>query len=61
MALPTQKRAKSRKRKKQYQYRLKKVNLIPCPKCKKEIIPHRVCPYCGFYDGNEKIKIEIEK
>ena len=56
MALPTQKRSKSHKRTRQYQYRLKKLNLVPCPKCKKMVRPHHVCPYCGTYVGREVIK-----
>ncbi|MCS6902117.1 MAG: 50S ribosomal protein L32 [Myxococcales bacterium] len=26
-------------------------NLIPCPNCNAPILPHRVCPECGFYKG----------
>jgi large subunit ribosomal protein L32 len=26
-------------------------NLIPCPNCSAPVLPHRVCPECGFYKG----------
>lgn len=61
MALPTQKRSKSRKRIRQYQYRLKKKNLSTCPKCKKPILPHHACPFCGYYAGRQVIETSIEK
>lgn len=56
MALPTQKRAKSRKRVRQYQYRLIKISLSKCSKCGKPVLPHQVCSFCGFYAGREVIK-----
>jgi len=61
MALPTQKRSKARKKTRQYQYRLKKPNLSICPKCKKPVRPHHVCPFCGTYMGREVIEIKSKK
>ncbi|MGB9680796.1 MAG: 50S ribosomal protein L32 [Patescibacteria group bacterium] len=61
MALPTQKRSKSRKRVRQYQYRLSKFSLSKCPQCGKPILPHRACLFCGFYAGREVIKSRITK
>ncbi len=61
MALPTQKRSKSRQKRRQYQYRLKKIYLSICPKCKKPKLPHQVCPFCGTYMGKEIIKVEDKK
>jgi len=29
--------------------------LVPCSNCHSLITPHRVCPYCGFYNG-QKVK-----
>ncbi|MCD6471241.1 50S ribosomal protein L32 [bacterium] len=58
MALPTQKRTKSRKKRKQYQYRIKKLNLVKCPHCGKLILPHHVCPYCGYYLNEEIIVLK---
>lgn len=26
-------------------------SLSSCSQCKKDILPHRVCPYCGYYGG----------
>jgi len=61
MALPTQKRSKSRQKRRQYQYRLKKIYLSICPKCKKPKQSHQTCPFCGTYMGKEIIKPEAER
>ena len=61
MALPTQKRSKSRKKVKQYRYRLKKLSLSVCPKCKKPTLPHHVCPFCGTYVNREIVAMKLGK
>lgn len=32
-------------------FRLTANSLSNCSQCGKGIMPHRVCPYCGFYRG----------
>ncbi len=61
MALPTKKRSKTIKRIKQYKNRLKKKNLGVCPKCKKPVLSHHVCRFCGTYLNREIIKIGKNK
>ncbi|MDR7545334.1 MAG: 50S ribosomal protein L32 [Armatimonadota bacterium] len=34
------------------------VTLVTCPQCKTLIVPHRVCPSCGYYAGREVIAVE---
>jgi len=29
-----------------------------CPHCRERMLPHRVCPNCGYYRGREVIKRE---
>lgn len=36
------------------------LNSSSCPNCKAPKMPHRVCPVCGFYDG-EMIVAKKEK
>lgn len=31
-------------------------NVIPCPNCGDVMLPHRVCPACGFYKGRSITK-----
>ncbi len=35
--------------------------LVTCPQCKARMVPHRVCPSCGYYAGREVIVIEAER
>jgi large subunit ribosomal protein L32 len=39
---------------------LKKMQLVPCPKCKKPKLPHFVCKNCGFYKGKDILKLEAK-
>ncbi len=29
-----------------------------CSKCKEKIIPHKVCPFCGYYNNEDILKLE---
>lgn len=42
---------------------LKPKNTIKCSHCKENIVPHRICPNCGYYRGKKivEMKSEIEK
>lgn len=41
----------------------KKPSLSVCLKCGKEVLPHTVCAYCGYYKGREVIDVmkKLEK
>ncbi len=36
---------------------LTKTFLTICSKCGKAVLPHRICVYCGFYNGKEVIDV----
>ena len=59
-ALPKKKMAKTRSRKRKGALRVKIPELVKCSNCSKKILPHIVCPYCGFYKGKEVIKKEAK-
>lgn len=61
MALPTQKRAKSRKRVKQYKNRMKNKFLSVCPQCKNPVLSHHACPACGKYSDQEVFQPRSDK
>ena len=33
-------------------------NIVPCTHCSAPMVPHRVCPACGFYKGKAVLKNE---
>ncbi|TML25647.1 MAG: 50S ribosomal protein L32 [Actinobacteria bacterium] len=53
MAVPKQKQARSRTRKRRAQHRISSPRLNECPHCHQPRLPHRVCPHCGTYAGRE--------
>jgi large subunit ribosomal protein L32 len=38
--------------------RIETPNLIECGTCGNKVLPHRICPKCGFYRGNQIIEPE---
>lgn len=62
MGVPKKKKSKSRVRMRRSKfYASYKINLVECPHCHELIVPHRVCPYCGYYKGREVVVKEVEK
>ncbi len=55
MAVPKRKTSKSRKRKRRTHWKLNTPNLAECSQCHEKILPHRVCPACGHYKGEEVV------
>jgi len=51
MPVPKKRTSKARRNKRRAHHALTVPNLIPCPNCAEKILPHRVCPYCGYYKG----------
>ncbi len=52
MTVPTKRLSRARSRKRRYQKeKYPEVNLYPCKNCGALILPHRLCPECGFYKG----------
>ena len=60
MSVPGKRRPRSEARRGRSHQALKKVNLTKCPKCSKALLPHHACNFCGYYKGNEVIKIKIK-
>jgi len=57
MAVPKKRHTKSRRNKRRANLFLKKPTISICPKCKKDFLPHKACPNCGFYKGREIIDV----
>lgn len=59
-ALPKRKISTKRggKRERAWGKKLQPKTLTVCPQCQKKILPHRVCPYCGYYKNIPVLKIK---
>jgi large subunit ribosomal protein L32 len=57
MVVPTHHHTRSRVGKRRSHLALKPPQLVKCPHCANMILPHRVCPYCGYYKEREVIDV----
>lgn len=55
MSTQKQRHTKARRDRARKELRLKTKKLVACGNCQAKILPHRVCPQCGFYKGREVI------
>ena len=49
MPNPKRQHSKQRSRKRRTHWKIRLVSFSDCSNCGKPVIPHRVCPFCGFY------------
>lgn len=63
MAVPKQRKTKSRQAQRRMHIYIKPVDLIKCKRCGKPVRSHTVCSYCGYYKGREVINVlaKLEK
>jgi len=57
MAVPRHHMAKGKQLRRRSHLALKPKKLVKCSHCQREILPHIVCRYCGYYDGREIINV----
>lgn len=57
MAVPKKRHSKSKVGRRRLHLFLEKPDFIVCVKCGRLILPHIVCPFCGFYKGREVIDV----
>mgnify|MGYP006290934897 CR=1 FL=1 len=59
MAVPKNKTSKARsRRRKSVNMKLHAPHLVECNTCGNKVLPHRVCPKCGFYRGKQILEVE---
>ncbi|OGJ89400.1 MAG: 50S ribosomal protein L32 [Candidatus Raymondbacteria bacterium RifOxyC12_full_50_8] len=60
MAVPKRRHSKSRRDKRRATWKLKSTPMAKCGHCQQPIVPHRICPHCGYYGGVEVLRVEEE-
>lgn len=58
MAVPKKKVSKQRKRKRNGDKKAPVPSMVACQNCGDPKLPHRVCPTCGTYRGEQVIAVE---
>jgi len=61
MALPKRQHSKQRGRKRRTHWKVSTPDLGACSNCKKPVVSHRVCPFCGHYKGKPVVEIAVKK
>ncbi|MCD4781027.1 MAG: 50S ribosomal protein L32 [Candidatus Omnitrophica bacterium] len=61
MAHPKRQHSKQRSRKRRTHDNLDTPQLGQCSHCSKPILPHRVCPFCGYYKGQPVMEAETQE
>ncbi|HNT29371.1 MAG TPA: 50S ribosomal protein L32 [bacterium] len=59
--LPKQKITKARAGKRRAHQAITPPAVVPCPQCGEKKRPHRACPTCGTYNGEQVIEIKAKK
>jgi len=57
MAVPKQRKTKSRRDNRRMHLFIEKPAFGVCPKCGKNVKPHTVCFHCGYYKGVEVMDV----
>ncbi len=58
MAEPKKRLTSARSGARRSHIKAKKISLANCPKCQAKIRPHHVCLNCGYYKGQDILKLE---
>ena len=61
MAVPKRRTSHSRQGMRRSHHHLKPLDIRYCPRCEQPVLPHRVCPTCGWYKGRTGVEIQSEK
>jgi large subunit ribosomal protein L32 len=57
MAVPKQRKTKSRRNQRRMHIHLDRPSLVICPHCKEKKLMHTVCKACGYYKNREIIDV----
>ena len=59
MATPKGKVSKARRdSRRSAHWKLSTPGIAACPRCGKMKLSHRVCKHCGYYDGQQVVKVD---
>lgn len=61
MAVPKGKTSKARRNSRRANWKLSLPGIVKCPRCQKMKLSHRVCKSCGYYDGEQIVKVDADE
>jgi large subunit ribosomal protein L32 len=61
MAVPKRRTSHARQGKRRSHLHVKPIQIQYCNRCEQPVLPHHVCPNCGYYQNREVVPAEEEK
>ncbi|HQP10067.1 MAG TPA: 50S ribosomal protein L32 [Candidatus Omnitrophota bacterium] len=61
MPNPKRQHSRQRQRKRRTHYKVTLPSFAQCPQCRKPILSHRVCPFCGYYKNQPVLDMTPEE
>ncbi len=61
MANPKRRHSNERTRTRRSHHALKAKAFVNCSQCSAPVLPHRVCPKCGYYRGHQVMTVKVKK
>jgi large subunit ribosomal protein L32 len=61
MAVPKRRTSRSKQGHRRSHHHAKVVQVQYCKNCNEPVLPHRVCPNCGFFQGRTVVVMEEEE
>ncbi len=58
MPVPKKRVSRTRRDKRRTHKKVTPPNLVACPHCEEMMLPHHICPSCGFYKERSVVQIE---
>lgn len=58
MAVPKRRTSKSAQGHRRSHHHKKPIGVQYCGECNEPVMPHRVCPQCGFYQGRHAVAVK---
>jgi len=60
MGLTKRRFSKARTASRRAHFRAQPVTLVECPQCHARMVPHHVCPTCGYYSGRQVLEVKAK-
>jgi large subunit ribosomal protein L32 len=61
MPNPKRQHSRQRQRKRRTHDKITLSSFAKCPQCRKPVLSHRVCPFCGYYKNQPVLNIKTEE
>ena len=55
MAVPKNRLSQTRQKMRRANWKLTAPGYVECPQCHEAMMPHHVCPTCGYYKGKQVV------